>query len=357
MNLFSINSFSVQRSFNQAINFTTSSLSKKVAAVGVLVLAALATCYLIFRSWNRKAEKAQKVSNDHMNFSTPKTASPPVKERQEALQEKVGEIIDQLIPSLPTKEEAQPAKADDKVDELLRKSRLDVLEGAIKCWQEGGEDLDESFALKFRLLTLAQGKNEDEYLGFLALMIDKVKTDNTLPVIKNAGDVFDSLSIEEFRDLTKLILRKSKDPWNLLLDFIKIYVWSDDAVDDVNKEKVNAFLNETLPTLDDEDILDELFDRVHQENKSDICTKLTLTQLDKLIKEWKPYVALCIGYLDEVFSRRTDHKELVELCAQNEIDLDYFIKYFAKLKDVPTSKLAAEVSGWSIPTLLKTWHV
>jgi hypothetical protein len=355
MNFFPINTISIQ-SFNQTIHFTPS--LSKITAVALFAIAALATCYFLFFhcSWNKNSaevgkpddqdgqEKQPVIAKDFKQVSPSDSPTTIVEEKKEV---KTDQIAREKIAS-PQPSPRSPIKVQESdSNESQKKRRADLVEKAIQCW-EAGDHFLEILALKNEFQNLATGSNEEEYLDFVALIVEKAKNSDMIPVLKNVGNVFALLSTEQFRDLTKLILRKSKNPWDLLLDFIKVYIQSDEAYDILNKGKMNALLDEALPSLDDGDILLELFACVRHNNASDICSKLSLKQLDILIKQWKSSTATSNVNLAEVFSHRTDRKELIDLCIENEINLEGCIHFLSFAEDVSTRALAAEMSGWSI---------
>lgn len=356
MRLNPINLISLPNSFSQATDFLSSNLTSRIALVAGVVLAALGIAFLLFYTccWKKKEEGK--------TVETKSTQEPVVKEKTEAVVQKTilapqPTTAAQLTPevvSQPTPEPIAQSKSSQAPVEQLSKGqekdgktkREDMLTKAIERWADKDEDALESTALENELTTLATAGNEEDYYNFVTLLVEKVKESDLIPAYEQAAKLLDRLSVDQFGELTKVIFAKSSTPWALVLDLIKIYIFTAN----VNKEKVNRILDEKLSSLEDEEVLEELYSRTSRSDTSDICKKLSLDQVDKLIKRWKSY-----GYYSSsIFEARDDRKELVDRFAKNEVDLEEFIRFLSLSGDIHTRALSGEVSGWAILRVLNS---
>lgn len=335
MSLIPINRISFPNSFVQATDVLGSTLMRRIIIVAGVALAALGIAFLIcYHSiWNKKAGEDKKLIKQIEKIPVEQTlVTVPV-------EEKVQEVAQTTIPVL------QPTQVSTATVEGKVKKREEMIAKAIERWSEKTEDTLERTALQTELTTLATAGHEEDYLSFVGLLVEKVKENDLLLVYEQAGKLF--LSVDQFGELTKVIFAKFEKPWALLLRFLKALIHSKS----INKDIINRLLDEKLSSLDNEDVLEQLYALTC--GKSDIEKKLSLSQVDIIFRRWKAYWHSGDVHLP-IFQDRKDRKELVDLFAKNEIGLEEFIRKLSRSENAQIRAISAEVSGWAILRILNT---
>lgn len=407
MNLNPISQLSFSTSFTQATSFFALSLTRRITIVAGAALAILGIAFLVCYNymWKKKESENEKLIKQLAAIkmapveepSSPKDA-PPAKEVPPPVQEakveksqeqapvtppsqtsdvketieKTEEVAQKTIPVptlapepapqpvnvTPPVEKSAPIEQPKKVVETPKpKSREEILEEAFKLWKlNHWETRTANFQeLKDHLKALSTSGHEEEYFNFIALIFEKIKdeklensfSDNLL---NNVSNLFSfTLTAEQFGELTKIILKHAKSPWDILQVLILLCRRNE------NKEKINKILDEGLPLLDDGANLAKLYESIWYKDWSDLCKKLSLPQIGKLIQHWKSTSLedkKLFYRLYDIFKDRDDQKDLIEIYVRNGIDLAELIKHLSSETNEQIKSI--DVCSWAILRILNS---